>query len=93
LNDSGSIGWQGKLEELEYYQNAKKNNLPVRMLDVAENWLRKELIKNKELRKLEKAQGSVAYELDPTDRQGGYASGRGIMMKEVASAPLVKKGK
>ena len=55
--------------------------------------LAKELIKNKELRKLEKAQGSVAYELDPTDRQGGYASGRGIMMKEVASAPLVKKGK
>eukprot|EP00980_Cylindrotheca_fusiformis_P018210 scaffold5901_cov116-Cylindrotheca_fusiformis.AAC.3 len=50
------------------------------MLAIAEHWLRKELEENRRLNKFEKAQN--AHELDPTDRQGGYASGRNIPIEE-----------
>lgn len=49
------------------------------MLAVAEHWLRKELDENRRLHKFEKAQGD--HGLDPTDRQGGYASGRNIPLE------------
>jgi hypothetical protein len=46
------------------------------MLAVAEHWLRKELEENRRLNIKEDAQNSI--KIDPTDRQGGYASGRNI---------------
>lgn len=58
------------------------------MLAVAEHWLRKELDENRRLHKFEKAQNS--HSLDPTDRQGGYASGRNIPL-EVTEAPRQKR--
>jgi CCR4-NOT complex subunit CAF16 len=90
LTDSGNTGWQGKLEELEYYQTLKKENHPAKMLATADHWLRKELEKNRERRRFEKAQGPGAHVLDPTDRQGGYASGRNLKSSE--SAPLTRRG-
>jgi CCR4-NOT complex subunit CAF16 len=91
LTDSGVTGWQGKLEELEYYQKLKEDKHPAKMLAVADHWLRKELERNREKRKFEKAQGAGAHELDPTNRQGGYASGRNIKLSETESAPLVRR--
>jgi CCR4-NOT complex subunit CAF16 len=90
LTDNGNTGWQGTLEELEFYQKLKEQNHPAKMLAVADHWLRKELERNREKRKYEKAQGELAHALDPTDRQGGYASGRGKI--EGTSAPLERRG-
>ena len=98
LTDSGNTGWQGKLEELQYYQELKEQKHPAKMLAVADHWLRKELERNRKARKYEKAQGDLAHALDPTDRQGGYASGRNINTKTTDaeskeySAPLVRRG-
>jgi len=98
LTDSGNTGWQGKLEDLEYYQQLKEQKHPAKMLAVADHWLRKELERNRKARKYERAQGELAHALDPTDRQGGYASGRNISTKTTDteskeySAPLVRRG-
>ena len=48
------------------------------MLAIAEHWLRKELEENRRLRRFEKADLLHEMEVDPTDRQGGYASGRNL---------------
>jgi CCR4-NOT complex subunit CAF16 len=90
LTDNGSTGWQGKLEDLEFYQKLKEQNHPAKMLAVADNWLRKELEKKRALKQKEKASGGLAHALDPTDRQGGYASGRNIQTE--VSAPLIRRG-
>lgn len=95
LTDSGNTGWQGKLEELEFYQQLKEQKHPAKMLAVADHWLRRELERNRKARKYEKAQGDLAHALDPTDRQGGYASGRNLNTNTESkeySAPLVRKG-
>lgn len=76
LTDKGTCGWQGKLDELPYYQQLKETNHPAKMLAIADYWLRKELDERRAKRKMERAAGSRAFEVDPTDRQGGYASGR-----------------
>ena len=39
LNDSGKCGWQGRMEDLEFYQKLKAENHPAKMLAVAEHWL------------------------------------------------------
>ncbi len=96
LTDSGDTGWQGKLEELDFYQQLKEQNHPAKMLAVADHWLRKELEKKRAMRQFERAQGASAYELDPTNRQGGYASGRNLKVgeekkDEYVSAPLIRK--
>lgn len=80
LTDEGACGWQGKMSELEYYQKLKAENHPAKMLAVAEHWLRKELEEKRKNNIYEKAHGA-GMELDPTDRQGGYASGRNIPME------------
>jgi CCR4-NOT complex subunit CAF16 len=90
LNDKGECGWQGKLQDLEVYQELKAKNHPAKMLAIADHWLRKELDENRRKRKVEKAAGALAHELDPTDRQGGYASGRGRIE---ASQPPVRLGR
>mmetsp|Transcript_2257 Transcript_2257/g.3714 ORF Transcript_2257/g.3714 Transcript_2257/m.3714 type:complete len:233 (-) Transcript_2257:507-1205(-) len=81
LTNTGECGWQGKMQDLELYQTLKANNHPAKMLAIAENWLRKELEEARAKHQFEKAQ-FAAMELDPTDRQGGYASGRNIPLEE-----------
>ena len=76
LNDQGQCGWQGPMEDLELYHQLKAENHPCKMLAIAEHWLRRELENNRRLHRLEKAHGAVVTGPDPTDRQGGYASGR-----------------
>jgi len=80
LTDSGACGWQGKVSELEYYKQLKEQNHPAKMLAVADHWLRAELDRNRKMRKFERAQGDLSADkvADPTLRQGGYSSGRGI---------------
>ena len=48
------------------------------MLAVAENWLRTEMNEKRRVHIHEEALGELAHAMDPTDRQGGYASGRGL---------------
>ena len=65
------------------YQRLKEvENHPCKMLAIADDhWLRKELEERRKLLLYEKAQGEMAYqEADPTDRNGGYASGRNIKL-------------
>ncbi len=52
------------------------------LLDIVHGWLRAELRRKKEAGKDEKEAGDY-YQPDPTDRQGGYASGRGLDMSKV----------
>lgn len=84
LNNKGQCGWQGEMKDLELYQDLKKTNHPAKMLTIADAWLRKELVEARAKNQYEKAQ-FAAMELDPTDRQGGYASGRNIPMEEMAN--------
>merc|ERR1712127_1025885 len=93
LTDSGACGWQGKMTDLSVYQELKAKNHPAKMLAIADHWLRAEMIRARERKQKEKAQGALAHQLDPTDRQGGYASGRGIKVPEVASTPIVRPGR
>ena len=51
LTDSGNTGWEGKLEDLQYYQQLKEQKHPAKMLAVADHWLRKELERNRKARK------------------------------------------
>ena len=77
LTDSGSCGWQGKMQDLALYQELKAKQHPAKMLAVAEHWLRHELERRRELHLKERAHGDVSHVADPTDRtQGGYSSGR-----------------
>jgi CCR4-NOT complex subunit CAF16 len=85
LTNHGKCGWQGTIEELDYYQKLKAENHPCKMLAVAEHWLRKEMEESRARNEFEKAQ-YAEMELDPTDRQGGYASGRGIPLQDADSA-------
>jgi CCR4-NOT complex subunit CAF16 len=91
LNNEGKCGWQGKMTELEKYQELKKSNHPSKMLAIADHWLRRELEEARAKNQFEKAQ-FAAMELDPTDRQGGYASGRNIPMEETTSTQPQRQG-
>jgi hypothetical protein len=48
------------------------------MLSLADHWLRAELDERRKSKKRERAAGEFAVKVDPTLRQGGYASGRNI---------------
>lgn len=76
LTDKGSCGWQGKLLDLEKYQQLKVANHPAKMLAIAEHWLRLELIEKRKKHQHEKAQGDLAHVPDVTDHHGGFSSGR-----------------
>lgn len=95
LTDEGRCGWQGPIGELEFYQKLKEENHPAKMLAVADHWLRRELEENRRRKRKEKAQGELAHALDPTDSQGGFASGRSKKIgkeieekKEESSMPM-----
>lgn len=70
------------MQDLELYQDLKAKNHPAKMLAIADHWLRKELEEQRRKRKFEKAQGALAHTLDPGDRQGGFASGRGLRVED-----------
>lgn len=91
LTNEGKCGWQGKMSELEKYQELKRTNHPAKMLAIADHWLRKELEEARANKQFEKAT-YAAMELDPTDRQGGYASGRNIPMEETTSTQPQRRG-
>lgn len=78
LTDQGNCGWQGKMQDLEVYQQLKAENHPAKMLAIAEHWLRKEMDERRKRNIQEAAQGAMAHEADPSVRQGGYASGRNL---------------
>jgi len=82
LTHDGRCGWNGEIKQLEYYQQLKVQNHPSKMLAVAEHWLRKELEESRRKGCFERAQGDLAHELDPADRQGGYSSGRNVRISE-----------
>ncbi len=91
LTSEGNCGWQGKINELEIYHKLKAENHPCKMLAIADHWLRKELEHNRKHKKMEKAQGELAYQamVDPADHQGGYSSGRNIR----TNPPLKRDGR
>jgi CCR4-NOT complex subunit CAF16 len=76
LNNRGQCGWQGKMQDLDVYQKLKAEAHPCKMLAIAEHWLRQEINEAKANNQKEKAQGALAHQLDPTDNQGGFGSGR-----------------
>lgn len=84
LTDQGGCGWQGKMEDLEVYQQLKAQQHPAKMLAIAEHWLRREMDERRKRNIHEAAQGIMAHEADPTDRQGGYASGRNLPVTDMA---------
>lgn len=94
LNDTGSCGWQGRMEELEIYHTLKAQNHPCKMLAIAEHWLRSELVEKRRRHLFEKAQGvSSHHGSDLLDRtQGGYASGRMETDDEI-KARLIRHGR
>jgi CCR4-NOT complex subunit CAF16 len=94
LNDSGSCGWQGRMQDLEVYHTLKAQNHPCKMLAIAEHWLRAELEEKRRQRTFERAQGAMAHEgPDLFDRtQGGYASGRMETDDEI-KARLIRHGR
>jgi len=61
------------------------------MLAIADHWLRAELEENRKKRNYEKAQGDLVHQLDPTDRQGGFSSGRNIRIED--EVPVVRQGR
>mmetsp|Transcript_22501 Transcript_22501/g.64718 ORF Transcript_22501/g.64718 Transcript_22501/m.64718 type:complete len:346 (-) Transcript_22501:31-1068(-) len=93
LTNKGACGWQGRPSDLDLYKKLKAENYSGgMMLAIADHWLRKELEENRKKRRFEKAQGELAHQLDPTDRQGGYSSGRNIRT-ETTDKPLVREGR
>ena len=93
LSNRGNCGWQGAPPDLDLYKKLKAENYSGgMMLAIADHWLRKELEENRKKRRFEKAQGELAHQLDPTDRQGGYSSGRNIRT-EMTDKPIVREGR
>ena len=78
LSDKGKCEWQGTLAENAFYEDLRTKQHPAKMLTLAEHWLRAELDQRRAAKKRERAAGEGAYKLDPTERQGGYASGRNV---------------
>lgn len=89
LTHEGKCGWQGRIEGLERYEELKRTNHPAKMLAIADHWLRRELEEKRAARLMEKPSGSMAHAADPTDRQGGYSSGRNIKV----DPPLIRRGR
>lgn len=77
LCNKGCTGWQGKVSDLELYQNLRKAGEPSPLLRIAETWLRSELVNGQK----EKPSGPAAQaEADPTQLNyvsgGGFSAGR-----------------
>merc|ERR1711968_217774 len=53
LCNKGHTGWQGKIENLEFYQQLRAKGEPSPLLRIAEKWLREKLIQKKKKKKKE----------------------------------------
>eukprot|EP00605_Chrysophyceae_sp_TOSAG23-4_P001861 GSChrysophyteH1.ASY1.ANO1.2053.1 assembled CDS len=79
LSNKGCTGWQGKIQDLQLYQELRAKGEPSPILRVAEAWLRKELAERKDA---EKPSGEfVQIEQNShltagSDRGGGFSAGR-----------------
>jgi len=93
LTDDGKCGWQGRVDDQEKYRELKDQNHSAKMLTIAESWLRKELNAKRAAQKMEKPQGALAHALDPTDRHGGFSSGRNIDTSLKDEIPFSRKGR
>lgn len=60
LSYGGFTGWQGRIEELELYQQLRAKGEPSPLLRIAESWLRKELDERRQENKQEKPAGAAA---------------------------------
>merc|ERR1711871_1081569 len=77
LCDKGHTGWQGRIEDLDIYQNLRTQGEPSPLLRIAETWLRREIEEKKRRNEVrEEASGDQAIaEKDP--RQAAYGQGGG----------------
>ncbi len=89
LNERGVIDYAGRAEDVPRDDEVGAGACTTcgtkrerDLLDIVHGWLRAELVRKKAAGKLEKEAGD-SYTPDPTDRQGGYASGRGLDMSKV----------
>mmetsp|Transcript_16616 Transcript_16616/g.15970 ORF Transcript_16616/g.15970 Transcript_16616/m.15970 type:complete len:322 (+) Transcript_16616:80-1045(+) len=81
LCNKGYTGWQGKIGELELYQQMRAKGEPSPLLRIAEHWLRAELVEKKAAQVKEEADGPAAIqERDPMQNAlaggGGFVAGR-----------------
>ena len=76
LTNNGDCGWQGRMQELEYYQQLKEEKHPCKMLAISDKWLRAELEESRRLKRKERAAGEAARAEVYDNQQGGFASGR-----------------
>jgi len=79
LNKKGHTGFQGKIQDLDIYQDLRAKGEPSPLLRIAETWLRAELVESNN--ELEEANGPAAIqERDPTQQSfvsgGGFSAGR-----------------
>jgi CCR4-NOT complex subunit CAF16 len=83
--NTGQCGWQGKLQDLDYYQELKASKHPAKMLSIAEKWLRVEVEEKRRLHMLERPQGPLAYNEGDllNHNQGGFTSGRMVTDEEI----------
>lgn len=81
LHYKGVTGWQGKLQEHEYYMKLRGEGHPSPMLKVVEKWLRDEIAEKKrsKTKTLEAASGEGAF-ASATDVEGAtpYLNGGGF---------------
>ncbi len=56
---TGRTGWQGKLGDLEHYQQLRKAGDPGPLLRIAEKWLRTEIEESRRLHEHERELGEV----------------------------------
>jgi CCR4-NOT complex subunit CAF16 len=77
LTNTGATGWQGKLEELDMYNELKAAGKPA-LLNVACTWLREELNAQRAAQKHEAASGEGLQQQKqkPYVAGGGFAPGR-----------------
>jgi CCR4-NOT complex subunit CAF16 len=79
LTNKGNTGWQGKLYDLEYYQELRKMGHPSPLLKIAERWLRSELVESNYENEIALG-GAAQAEKDPTQVSnvagGGFSNGR-----------------
>ena len=89
LNDQGATGWQGRIEELDIYQQMRQRGEPSPLLRIAETWLRAELEARDRQNIQEEAMGEAAN-ADRNPMQVSYVSGGGFSNGRMAAYDFVK---
>jgi CCR4-NOT complex subunit CAF16 len=81
LCNKGHTGWQGRIENLQLYQELRCKGEPAPLLRIAESWLRAELVEKVKNNETEDAAGPQAI-AEKDERQlnynsaGGFSAGR-----------------